>query len=296
MSKLELAVDARDMLGECVLWDEQADLVRWVDILGKRLWLLDPASGKVLVRMLDARLACMSLTRDSGSLLLGFDWGLASFDLRSGEIRPYCEVEADKPFTRLNDGRCDRSGNFLFGTLDEAEWKPRGAWYRFDAQARLSRLDLPPVAVPNSLCFSPDGRRLYFSDGGVRGIQCCDYEPETGRIENLRIFATVPEGHPDGSTVDADGCVWNAEWGNGRVVRYRPDGSVERIVPVPVSRPSCVAFGGKRLDTLYVTSAQVGLSPEELAQEVAAGGLFSVRFEDVRGLPEARWGVSGQAV
>ena len=294
LPEFDLAFDSRDILGECVLWDEQAGLVRWLDIQGKRIWQFDPENGEARLRTFDARLACMALGKDFRSLLIGFEWGLASLDLETGEIRPYCEIESDLPFTRLNDGRCDRHGNFLFGTVDEAKWLPRGAWYRFDAKARLSRLDLPPVAIPNSLCFSPDGLRMYFSDGVSSCIQCCDYEPQTGQIENIRVFAEVPNGHPDGSTVDSEACVWNAEWGNGRVVRYRPDGSIERILPVPVSKPSCVAFGGKDLDTLYVTTASIGLYVD--GYEEQAGSLFRIRLEDVRGLPESRWGSYEAAV
>lgn len=282
-------VASADMLGECVLWDERIQTLFWVDILGRRIWrkALDGAAVPLPTR---ARPACMALTARPDELLVGFEWGLATFDLSTGELTEHCQVEADKPFTRLNDGRCDRHGNFLFGTHDEVEVRPRGAWYRFSAQGVLQALDLPPTAIPNSLCFSLDGRTLYFSDGVMRAIQCCDYDPATGRVENLRLFAPVPEGYPDGSTVDAQGYIWNAQWGSARVLRYRPDGQIDREIPVPLTQPSCVAFGGAALDTLFITSARVGLPVAELSDASVAGHLLAVRLEDVKGIPEARWG------
>lgn len=279
-----------DQLGECVLWDDEVGLVRWLDIAGKRLWQLDTANGFAQPALVLSRPACMAMTNDPQTLLVGFEGGLAYLDITSGQTQHICEVEADKPYTRLNDGRCDRNGNFVFGTFDEVEFRPRGKWYRYTAQERLEMLSLPPVAIPNSLCFSLDGRRLFFSDGVSRAIQCCDYDASSGRIENLRVFVEVSNGYPDGSTVDSEGYIWNAEWGNSRVVRYRPDGVIDRVIPTPVSQPTCVAFGGQALDTLYLTSARIGLSAEHLVEEEDAGALFQLRLSDVVGLRESRWG------
>ncbi|WP_211209841.1 SMP-30/gluconolactonase/LRE family protein [Uliginosibacterium gangwonense] len=279
-----------DTLGECVLWDERLQTLRWLDILGKRIWRLGPEDATPAMLSTSTRPACMALTADPQRLLVGFEDGLSFLNTESGEATRLCDVDTDKPYTRLNDGRCDRDGNFLFGTYDEVEQKPRGTWYRYTAAGQLEKLHLPPVAIPNSLCLSLDGRTLYFSDGVARCIQCCDYDARTGQVSNLRVFAPVPEGYPDGSTVDAQGYIWNAEWGSSRVVRYRPDGQIDRVISVPVSQPSCVAFGGAALDTLFITSARVGLSAEHLATQPQAGHLFTVKMNDVKGITESRWG------
>nr|WP_281416137.1 SMP-30/gluconolactonase/LRE family protein [Collimonas antrihumi] len=143
----------------------------------------------------------------------------------------------------------------------------------------------------NSICFSPDGHTMYYCDSPTRTIRCCDYDTDAGTIGNDRLFADLQEqpGEPDGSTIDSAGYLWNARWGGHRVLRYAPDGSIERIVQVPVAQPSCVAFGGAALDTLYITSARESLSDAALLAEPAAGGVLQLRLPDVRGLPEARF-------
>ncbi len=281
---------ADNLLGECVLWDGPQGLVRWLDILGKTISTLDPRSGAVQTRPMPRRPGCMALTKAGDALLVGFEDGLARLEIESGAITPLCRVEESKPYTRVNDGRCDRHGNFIFGTIDEAEVRPRGAWYRYTAEGALQALSLPPVAIPNSVCFSLDGGRLFFSDGVSPSIQCCDYDPANGRIENLRVFAPVTDGYPDGSTVDAEGFIWNAVWGASRLVRYRPDGQIDRVIPTPVTQPTCAVFGGPALDTLYLTSARIGLGDDILSKTPDAGALFALPLTDVRGVPESRWG------
>ena len=281
---------AANLLGECVLWDGPLGQLRWLDILGKTISTLALQSGAVRTMAVPRRPGCMALTKAGDALLVGFEDGLARLEFESGAITPLCRVEEDKPYTRLNDGRCDRHGNFIFGTIDEAEVRPRGAWYRYTAGGALQALSLPPVAIPNSVCFSLDGGRLFFSDGVSPSIQCCEYDPVSGRIENLQVFAPVTEGYPDGSTVDADGFIWNAVWGASRLVRYRPDGQIDRVIPTPVTQPTCAVFGGPALDTLYLTSARIGLDDAILSKTPDAGALFALKLTDVRGVPESRWG------
>jgi sugar lactone lactonase YvrE len=132
------------------------------------------------------------------------------------------------------------------------------------------------IQVPNSIAFSPDGRTMYFADSPRHKIWAFDYAPDSGLISNERVFAAPHPGFPDGSCVDADGCLWNAEYGGSRVVRYTPAGKVDRVVAVPAKKPTCCAFGGTRLDTLYITSAE-------------GAGLFSTR-PGVAGLLESRFG------
>lgn len=280
---VNVVVDCRNTLGECVLWCERSSRVMWTDILGATLHAWHPASGQRLAWAMPERLASFALSSVDGRLLLGLASRLAFFDLDTGALTPLAEVEPGLP-TRLNDGRCDREGNFVFGTFNEAEPRlPIGAFYRFNAATlALEKLALAPVAIANSICFSPDGTIMYYCDSPSRTIRCCDYPS----LANDRVFAQVEgPGEPDGSCVDAEGFVWNAQWGAGQVVRYAPDGRVDRILPCPAAQPSCVAFGGAGLDQLFCSSARIGLA----APGDADGALLSTTVPGATGLPEKRF-------
>ena len=278
-----IVFDCANTLGECVLWCERSQRVLWTDILGATLYAHHPASGVTTTWIMPERLASFALTGADDRLLLGLASRLAFFDCTTGTVTPLADVEPGLG-TRLNDGRCDRQGNFVFGTFNEAEPRlPIGSFYRLNAAGlRLERLDLPLVAIANSICFSPDGTTMYYCDSPTRAIRCCDYPALT----NDRVFAHVDgPGEPDGSCIDADGFLWNAQWGAARVVRYAPDGRIERSVATPALQPSCVAFGGAASATLYCSSARIGLA----APGPADGALLALAPDGIRGLPESRF-------
>ena len=285
---MQLAVDAANTLGECVLWCDRTGRVLWTDIVNATLWAHTPATGATASWPMPEPLACFALTEDDDVLLLGLASGLAWYRFSSGAVTRIADVEADLPSTRLNDGRCDRQGRFVFGTFNGQHnpCLPIGGYYRLNRDLSLERLPLQHAAIANSICFSLDGATMYYCDSLERVIRCCDYEG----FANDRIFADLrgDPGEPDGSTIDADGHLWNAYWAKGRIVRYRPDGSVERTVTLPVPQPTCVAFGGPELTTLYATSARQWLSSEQLAAAPQSGGLLR-EVLDVRGVPEARF-------
>jgi sugar lactone lactonase YvrE len=222
------------------------------------------------------RLACFAPLGGT-SLLAGFAAGLEVFDLESGARRPIAAVEPDRPTTRVNDGKLDRRGRLVFGTMDEdPNARPIGQVYAYGGGAN-PRARFSGVRTSNSIAFSPDGRRMYFTDTPTKIIRCYDYDLDSGEVTGERTFAVVQgPGSPDGSTVDADGCLWNAEWGGGRVVRYRPDGRVDRAVALPCSQVTCCGFGGARLDRLFVTTARTALDATALAGEPHAGALFAI--------------------
>ena len=209
-------------------------------------------------------------------ILAGFAGGLEVFDLESGDASPIAAIETERPTTRVNDGRLDRRGRLVFGTMDEDPdgARPLGQIWSFGG--RGARVLASGVRIANSIAFSPDGRRMYFADTPEKRIRIYDYDLDSGVLSGERVFVSVEgPGFPDGSTVDADGCLWNAEWGGGRVVRYTPDGRVDRVLPLPASQVTCCAFGGAGLDRLYVTTARTGLDPSALADEPHAGALFA---------------------
>jgi L-arabinonolactonase len=284
--QVEIAVDAANQLGEGVIWSPAKRRVLWTDIIGKALWSFEPATRLTEKLDLPERLACFA-PLEGTSILAGFASGLARFDLASGAREPIAPIEADSPTTRLNDGKLDRQGRLVFGTMDEApERRPLGHVWTYDGET-APRILFGDILISNSIAFSPDGRLMYFADTPLKKIFVFDYDPEMGALGNRRIFVEVgPEGgSPDGSTVDADGYLWNAEWGGARVVRYSPDGRVDRIVPIPCSQVTCCAFGGDDLSTLFVTSARDGLSDAALAAQPHAGALFAVNT-GVRGLAD----------
>ena len=285
-----LAIDTKCVLGEGATWCSRTSRFYWTDIEGARLWRYDPRSQERQSWQMPERLATFALCADPHYLLLGLATHLAFFDLATGECRPIADVEAGMN-TRLNDGRCDRQGRFVFGTKDEAAVpQPVGGFYRLNLDLSLERLPLPAPAISNSIGFSPDGATMYFCDSPTREIMACDYAVD-GSVSNVRRFVRLadPDGEPDGSTVDADGGLWNAQWGGSRVVRYGANGVETERVSVPTHQPSCVALGGPSLRTLYVTTARVGLDAPTLAAERAAGGVF-VATSTHGGLPEPLFG------
>lgn len=283
-----LLVDAQARLGECPLWCERAAALYWTDIEGSCISRWSAADGSVREWRLPERLGSFALCRQPAQLLLGLASGIALFDLDREATSPVIPVEADQPTTRINDGRCDAQGRFVFGTFNPAE-SPIGHFYRVDGGLHVERLPLPAVAVANSIAFSPDGARLYFADSPTRTIHCADYHAD-GRIGPPRVFVHLGEheGYPDGSAVDADGGLWNAQWDGGCVVRYDRDGRETARLAMPVTRPTCPAFGGDDFARLFVSTARIGLSTEALHHQPTAGGVFALT-PGHRGLPEHRF-------
>jgi L-arabinonolactonase len=284
----ELLIDSKCELGEGVVWDAGRARVWWTDIDGRAVWRFDPAT-KVTERFTPPDRVGFLAMCASGRILLGCAKALYLAEIAGAAFATtkLTDLEADLATTRSNDGRADRAGNVVFGTLDEQRPRqPLGSFYQYSAVHGLRRLDLPRCRVSNSICFSPDGRTMYFTDTPTGVIRCGDYDAEAATVTNIRDFATLlpDEGHPDGSIVDADGCLWNAAWGGAIVRRYTPDGRVDRSVEVPTKNPTCPAFGGADLGTMYVTSSRQQHAPEELAATPAAGGVFAVRIPGIRGI------------
>jgi L-arabinonolactonase len=276
-------IDVANKLGEGVLWDWRTQTAHWTDVEGSRLWSWQPG-GDPVSHALSQRLGSFALTETPGLYVGAFEQGFASFMPATGAFELLAPVTANHPHLRMNDGRVDRSGFFWSGSMVEAKGTPRGCLWRYDGGGKATPF-LGDISISNSLCWSRDGTQMYFTDSPRRTIwryAFADGAP-TGEPE---IFATTTgDRYPDGSCIDADDYLWNAQWGSGEVVRYRPDGSIERRIKVPVSQPSCVAFGGADLTLLLVTTARVDLSPDALSAQPLAGALF-VFQTDVAGLPE----------
>jgi sugar lactone lactonase YvrE len=274
-------------LGEGAVWSVRDQVLWWVDIQAPSLHRFDPATGHNREWAMPESVGCLALG-PADRVLVGLASGLAWFDPVSEQFELDVRIESDVPTSRLNDGRCDRQGRLWVGSMNRGVPGAHGSLYRCQA-GRLPRQILTGIQVPNTTAFSPDGLTMYFADSPSRCIRAYDLDPTTGEIGGERIFATIETGVPDGATVDAEGGLWVACWDGWRVARFRPDGKLDREIAMPVPRPTCCAFGGPDLATLYVTSARTGLDAMMLDRAHLSGGVFALR-PGVYGLAEPVFG------
>jgi L-arabinonolactonase len=287
-----LLVDCRCTLGEGIVWSPTLRSLLWTDIEKSTLWLHRLDRNETRRWSVPDRLGSFAVCR-SGRLLLGLAKSLVLADLaasRGSDLRvdPILPIEADAVHTRINDGRTDRSGNFVFGTYNEKQDAPSGSFYQYSSRHGLRRLDVGGVVIPNSICFTLDGKTMYFCDSPTGRIRQCDYDAESASVANIREFVHFGEGNglPDGSVVDSEGCLWNAVWGAGVVRRFDPRGTLKAEIPVPSKNLTCVAFGGDSLDQLYVTSSRQEMSEAELNAAPTSGGVFLL-LPNARGVADA---------
>jgi sugar lactone lactonase YvrE len=275
-----VAVACACALGEGPVWDHRTGTVLWVDIKGRAVWRYRPATGEYGKVDVAEPVGFVALTDDPDVVLAGFKSGLATLDLPTGASTQLARPEPDKPGNRINDGHVAAGGHVYFGTMDEKEAAATGRFWRWDGE----RLDPfgPAWVVTNGPTISPDGATLYCVDSVGRCVYAHavagDEMPGEGRL-----FVRFDEGwgHPDGLACDAEGHVWVCHWGGSRITRFRPDGTIERIVPVPTAQVTKCAFGGDDLSMLYITTAARGHDPHI---DPMAGHLFRVAA-GVRGLP-----------
>jgi L-arabinonolactonase len=289
MFRIELLVDARNELGEGALWDVEEQRLYWIDSHGGAIHRTDARGGGLRRWELPEHIGSMCL-RAGGGAVVALRNGLHCFDFENGDLTPIEDPERDNRRTRMNDGKVDRQGRFLVGSMDYEEREPIGALYRLDPEHRLTRLE-EGIIVSNGPCWSPDGGTFYFTDTWSGEISAYDYDQESGMVANKRCFCrmTSQGGAFDGATVDAEGCVWSAHVYAGRVVRYRPDGEVDRVIEMPVKKVTSVMFGGPGLDVLYVTSMAKPPLPRFPGDGVLRGSLFAIHDLGVRGVPEPRF-------
>lgn len=230
---------------------------------------------------------CCFAPRRQGGFIVAFAKSVAFFDPESGETKSFHSFEPDKPGTRLNDGRTDRQGRFIAGGMNEGSGPDKSTVIRVDPDGAVTTI-LSGIGCANSTCFTPDGRGMYFADSFVGEIWFYDYDATTGTPSNRRLLADFKDepGIPDGSCVDAEGAVWNAEWEGRRVVRVLADGTIDRVIDIPVLKPTCCAFGGSELDTIYITTSRLQMTQEHLASEPSAGSLFAFK-PGLRGVVDA---------
>jgi sugar lactone lactonase YvrE len=266
-------IDVANILGEGVIWDERNQTLYWTDIESRKFY-----SWGFLIGLnhydCPERLCSFGLTQESERFICAFESGFAFFNPLTAEITWINKVESDLPYTRLNDGRVDRQGRFWAGSYVEGKGPRRGGLYRLEKDGQATKI-INDVQIANSLCWSPDGQIMYFSDTATQIIQRADYNPTSGAVSNLSSLITTNHGaYPDGSCIDSQGYLWNAQWGSAKVKRYDPQGREVLSIDLPCKQPSCVSFGGPNLQHLFVTSARKDLQRQEIEQQPSNGNLF----------------------
>ncbi|MDM0037218.1 SMP-30/gluconolactonase/LRE family protein [Variovorax sp. J22P271] len=286
-------INVRDRLGETPLWCPRTEKLWWIDIDRPRLQSFDERSGRHEVHRFEGHtfLGGQALHRQGG-FVIALDNSLYRFEPGDGRLEHLVDVEPASKGTRLNDGRCDSRGRLWIGTADVAFREPLGSFYRVGPDAR-AQWQFDDIIVTNSIAIAPDERTLYMSDTRRCTIWAFDFDVEDGVLSNRRVFADYANhrGRPDGACVDSEGCLWNAAFAGGCVIRYTPAGKVDRVIELPVTNPTCVCLGGPGLRTLYITSSTNQLTPAALQNEPLAGALLAVEV-DVPGLPEQMYGTA----
>ncbi len=285
-------------MGEGCLWDVDGQCLWWLDIAPTtKLHILDPATGATRHWTFPIMLTCFALATHN-RLIMGGEKGMFFFDPATGALTDFAKPEIDRPKNRGNDGAADAKGRFWMGTMqqniapdgsDMDIVQDSGALYRVGGDGVSKRM-FDNVGVSNGPCWSPDNSIFYFSDTKNQIIWAFDFDLETGNLSNQRVFSDdKAHGYPDGATVDSEGFLWSARWEGSCVVRLDPKGRIDRVVDMPVTRPTCVVFGGPNLDTVYVTSAAANLPADILARHPLQGGVFCFN-PGVTGIPKYRFG------
>ncbi|MGQ7847655.1 SMP-30/gluconolactonase/LRE family protein [Granulosicoccus sp. 3-233] len=277
-----VAMAGSDELGEGPHWSEAEQTLYWVDIVNPALqsFAIGP-SGDPDVTTLQRR----SLTEQTGVVVPACSGGFIAAS-ESGiltinadmSLNPIAEPESDRPNNRFNDGKCDSHGRLWASSLSMKGEKGQASLWRIDPDHTITRM-LDDIDIGNGLGWNDDESTFYFTDSGKATIYRFDFNADTGTLGERQVFVAPDasrDGVPDGLAVDDEGHVWSAQWDGACVIRYAPDGSIDRIVRVPVHRPTSCAFGGKNGSTLFVTSARVGLSDDQLAEAPLSGSVFAI--------------------
>ena len=284
---VSVVIRSSHVVGESPLWDATTQRLYVVDIPVQQIHALSPSDGRYRTFELPDWVTSVS-TRAQGGLVLSMRKNFAFYDPDSGDLEILADPEPDRSGNRFNDGKCDRQGRLWVGTMGAEDWlAPTGALYRFDPDGRITRMH-DEIKCSNGMGWSPDDRVMYHTESFRYAIFAFDFDPDSGEIGERRPFVQLDPGgggFPDGLTVDGEGFVWSAQPVYGRIVRYDPDGEIDRIVDLPVSRGTGVAFGGPNMGTLYITSATETLTETEIAEEPLAGSVFAIT-PGVRGIAE----------
>jgi len=283
----DCALRSEATCGESPMWSSVESVLYWTDNVEHRIHRFDPGSGRDEEFLLDEDVMDIVVRRGGGLLVVtakSFAW----LDPGSGGLRPFAEVEQDRPDNRFNDGKVDRRGRYWAGSMDGEHWdRPSGALYRLEPGGSPV-LVRDGLVCANGLGWSPDDRTFYVGESFRHAIFAYDFDIEHGSVSDRRVLAEVGEhggAFPDGLTVDAEGGVWSAHNAGARVVRYDAQGAPTHVVDLPVPHPTSCIFGGPGLSTLYITTARQGMDDDQLSRYPLSGSVFAIE-PGIPGLPE----------
>ncbi|MCF5413449.1 SMP-30/gluconolactonase/LRE family protein, partial [Pseudomonas syringae] len=249
--RIEIVVDVKTTLGECPVWDVEQQRLYWIDSFDGRVLRCTDDGRELRAWEVGQKIGSMALRKHGDAALVALQTGIYNLDLPSGDLELIVDPEPGLPNNRLNDGKVDRQGRFIVGSMDTQEDQASAKLYRLDPDLSLHTLD-EGIIVSNGPCWSPGGETFYFADTWSGEIWTYDYDNASGAVANRSTFAKVDTsagGAADGCTVDAEGCLWQALVYAGKLVRYTPDGQVDRIIDMPVKKVTSLTFGGPNLDT-----------------------------------------------
>lgn len=290
--RIEVLLDVKTTLGEGPLWDADQQRFYFIDSMDGRVFRCTADGTELRAWDVPGKIGSMAVRKDGDGAIVSLENGFYTLDFKSGDCDLINDPESDKKNNRLNDGKVDRRGRFFAGSMDTMEEGANGALYRMDPDFSIHKVETD-IIVSNGPCFSPDDKTFYFADSWSGVIWAYDYDVETGAISNRRDFVTVDrsnEGAADGGTVDAEGYLWNANVYAGRLYRWAPDGSVDRVIDMPVRKVTSVNFGGPNMDVLYVTSMAKPPLPRFPDDGVQRGSVFAIHDLGITGVPEPRFG------
>ena len=282
MNKVELLDECNNSLGEGITYSSNDNFLYWLDIGNlSKLHKLDLSLKKKEIFELPEIVTATSI-RSSDELILATNNGIKLFNTFNKKFEIVLNIESQQLLTRSNDGASDSLGRFWFGTMQNNFDKNGksipineniGKLYKVDTNKKISILE-EELGIPNTFVWSPDNKNFYFTDTLNGTILSYDFELESGELSNKKNFATFDRGHPDGSTIDTDGCVWNCRWGGSCIVRFTPSGKVDQIIEMPVQNITNCIFGGSDMKTLFITTA----SNEGKNKNDLDGSLFSINL------------------
>lgn len=286
-NQLKSIWDANAQLGESPVWHEEEQVLYWVDILASTLHRYEPIEQVKSSWSYETAISAVAPCKNGG-LIAAFADGIKFIDTQTGELTFVIDPEIDLADNRLNDGCCDSDGNFWFGSMDLQESKPSGSFYRLSTQQQCDKV-LSDIVITNGPAFSPSSDTIYLTDTLERIIFSAKLaEDGAPTLIDLKEFARIPEemGYPDGMTVDADGYLWVALFAGAKILRLDLNGSIVQTIDMPVPNITKCCFGGRDLQTLFITTAAKGLSEQDRINYPLAGNLFSLPM-DVKGISSA---------
>ncbi|UCE92737.1 MAG: SMP-30/gluconolactonase/LRE family protein [Flavobacteriaceae bacterium] len=273
-----LSLKIRSKLGEGAFWDHKEQVLYWVDIEDRKVFLFDPASKSNRVFKTPSRVGTV-VPRNKREAVIALEDGIYILNTESGGISLLSDVESRMQENRFNDGKCDPNGNLWVGSMHLAQSAPKASLYRVSSSGESTKM-LDSVTISNGIVWTKDKRTMYYIDTPTGLIRAFDYDSDTSEISNERIAVVIPKslGYGDGMTIDEEDKLWVALWNGNSVVRFDPlSGELLEQIQVPAHNVTSCSFGGPDLETLYITTSSLDMNEEEERKFPNAGSLFEVK-------------------